>query len=93
MTDTLDPLTLRVFRFVRDYIREHGISPTQSEIADATFMAKTTMVIHLTRLEMRAWLHRDYNIPRSIRIGDYAPPDEDFETLWQAALDAEDETL
>jgi len=91
MTDSLDPQTLRVFRFVRDYSREHGIPPSQREIADATFLAATTMVIHLTRLEMRGWLYRDYNIPRSIRVGEYAPSDEDFDTLWQEALDAEDE--
>ena len=91
MTDPLDLQTLRVFRYVRDYIREHGIPPSQRKIADATFLATTTMVMHLTRLEMRGWLYRDYNIPRSIRPGDYAPTDEDFETLWQSALDAEDE--
>lgn len=92
MTDSLDPQTLRVFRFVRDYSREHGIPPSQREIAQATFMAQTTMVIHLTRLEMRGWLYRDYNIPRSVRSGEFAPSDEDFEELWQEALNAENES-
>lgn len=91
MTDSLDPQTLRVFRFVRDYAREHGIPPSHREIAEATFMAQTTMVIHLTRLEMRGWLYREYNIPRSIRVDEFAPSDEDFEGLWQEALDTEDE--
>ena len=92
MTDSLDPQTLRVFRFVRDYAREHGIPPSHREIASATFLAVTTMVIHLTRLEMRGWLHREYNIPRSVRVGELAPSDEAFEEIWQEALDTEDES-
>lgn len=91
MTDLLDPQTLRVFRFVRDYNREHGIPPSHREIASATFLATATMVIHLTRLEMKGWLYREYNIPRSTRVGELAPSDEDFETLWKEALDTEDE--
>lgn len=90
MTDTIDIETLRVFRFVRDYIRENKIAPSQREIAKATFMATTSMVIHLTRLEMRGWLHREFNIPRSLHLGELAPSDEKFEKLWQIALDADD---
>ena len=92
MTDSLDPQTLRVFRFVRDYSREHGIPPSHREIAEATFMAQTTMVIHLTRLEMRGWLYREYNIPRSTREGEFAPSDEKFQDLWQKALNAEEDS-
>lgn len=43
MTDLLDLPTLRVFRYVRDYIRENSIPPSQREIAKATFMATTTI--------------------------------------------------
>lgn len=91
MTEIIDLNTLMVFRFVRDFIRERGMAPSQREIAEATFMATTTMVIHLTRLEMRAWLYRDYNIPRSIRIGECAPSDSQFDKMWDAALAADDE--
>lgn len=90
MSDTLDIYTLRVFRFIRDYIRQHGIPPSQREIADGTFMAATSMVIHLTRLEMRGWLSREYNIPRSIRIEELAPDDETFEAMWQAAIEVDE---
>ncbi|MGJ3238823.1 MAG: LexA family protein [Anaerolineae bacterium] len=93
MTGSPDAQTLRVFRFVRDYIREHSIAPSQREIAQGTFMATTTMVLHLTRLEMLRWLYRDYNIPRSIRLDENAPDDTQFEQLWQTALNAEEETL
>lgn len=90
MTEENDPQTLRVYRFVRDFIRAEGISPSQREIADGSFMATSTMVIHLTRLEMKGWLYRDYNIPRSVRLGEFAPDDETFETMWQSALEAGD---
>ncbi|MGB7338376.1 MAG: hypothetical protein WBC91_05750 [Phototrophicaceae bacterium] len=91
MTESIDLETLRVFRFVRDYIRENKIAPSQREIAKATFMATTTMVIHLTRLEMRGWLHREYNIPRSLHLGDLAPSDEKFDVFWQTALEVDEE--
>lgn len=91
MTDALDLQTLQVFRFIRDYIRNNGMPPSQREIARGTFMATTTMIVHLTRLEMRGWLHREYNIPRSIRIEEYAPSDEEFNKLWQELLEAEEE--
>jgi len=91
MTDALDLQTLQVFRYIRDYIRNKGMPPSQREIARGTFMAATTMIVHLTRLEMRGWLHREYNIPRSIRIGEFAPSDDKFEELWQEMLEAEDE--
>lgn len=91
MTDTFDIQTLRVFRFVRDYIRQHGIAPSQREIAQGTFMATSSMIIYIIRLEMRGWLHREYNIPRSIRIGEYAPDDGAFQKLWELAIIEADE--
>lgn len=91
MTDLLDLQTLMVFRFVRDFINKNGMGPSQREIAKGTFMATTTMVIHLTRLEMRAWLYRDYNIPRSIRLGECAPTDAQFRVIWAKAIEADDE--
>lgn len=90
MTDELEVSTLQVFRFIRDYIREHGIAPSQREIGRGAFIATTTMILHLTRLEMRGWLYREYNIPRSIRIGEQAPDDATFEVLWHEAIEAED---
>lgn len=90
MTELLDLQTLMVFRFVRDFIRQQGMGPSHREIAQGTYMAATTMVIHLTRLEMRAWLYRDYNIPRSVRLGDCAPTDEQFDVIWASALALDD---
>lgn len=91
MTEILDLQTLMVFRFVRDFIRERKMPPSHREIAEGTYIATTTMVIHLTRLEMRAWLYRDYNIPRSIRLGECAPTESQFDEMWEAALIADDE--
>lgn len=91
MAEVEDLSTLRTFRFIRDFIAQNGFSPSHREIARGTYVAATTMITYLTRLEVYGWIVREYNIPRSIRIGEYAPDDSTFERLWQQAIQAEED--
>ncbi|MEM9955298.1 MAG: hypothetical protein AAF846_27085 [Chloroflexota bacterium] len=88
----IDLESLRVFRFVRDYHRQHGMPPSQREIGTGTFMAPATVMQHVARLEAKGWLTREYKIPRSIRLSDLAPTDSQFDSLWDefiALIDAQ----
>jgi len=76
---TLDPITRTVYEFIRDYLRDKRISPTQREIGEGCHIAHTSTLTHLARLEGMAWIERDHNVPRSIRLGELAP-DYDPET-------------
>jgi DNA-binding MarR family transcriptional regulator len=69
----LEPLTREVYEFVRDFRRREGYSPTLREIGSACFVAHTTVLTHVARLEGMGWLTRDFLKPRSIRLGDLAP--------------------
>jgi len=92
MTEVTNLTTLTVFRFIREYRKKNkGLSPSQREIAKGTFIATTTMLNHLSKLEAYGWITREFNIPRSIRIGDNAPDEEVFARLWQAAQATEEE--
>lgn len=93
MTEHEDKFKVQIFEFIRDYLREHEqLSPTQREIADACFMAPSTMALHLAHLEAREWIIRDYNIPRSIRLGKNAPNDEQLKKIKAALAEKEAET-
>lgn len=85
MADNEEIYTLKAFRFIRDFIRQKGFSPSQREIADGTFLSPTTMLIYLAKLEAWGWITREYHIARSVRIGEHAPSDEKFAKLWQDA--------
>lgn len=74
MTEIEDKLRIQIFEYIRDYLHDHEqLSPTYREIADGCFMATSTMAQHLAHLEAREWIIREYNIPRSIRLGKNAP--------------------
>lgn len=83
--DMEDVSTLTVFRFIRDFIEKKGFSPTHREIARGAFLSPTSVVTHLTRLEAHGWIVREFNIPRSVHIGEYAPTEEAFDILWESA--------
>jgi repressor LexA len=78
----IEALTRAIYDFIVGYLRKKGYSPTLREIGRGCHMAHTTVYSHLGILEGKDWIVREYNVPRSIRLGklapDYIPPqDED----------------
>lgn len=69
----IDPVTYKVYEFVRDYHARHRKAPTFREIADGCYVGHTTVYRHVERLCGMGWLERDLNTPRSIIIGELAP--------------------
>lgn len=79
MTEQFAGLTLEVYRFIRDFLREHHYSPTLREIGDGCYASHTTIITHLARLEAKGWIVREIGIARSITLGERAPDyDADF---------------
>jgi repressor LexA len=66
--DGLTPRQLEVLRFVQDYQRGHGYSPTMQELADRFGVSKVTIFEHLGALEEKGWLSRAKYKARSLRI-------------------------
>ena len=69
----LHPFTRAVYEFVRDYIQLKRIPPTIREIGEGVYLGHSTVWAHLNKLEGMGWLERDMGIPRSLRLGEYAP--------------------
>lgn len=42
--------TLTVYNFITEHHRQHGYYPTQREIADGCYMARSTVFYHLEKL-------------------------------------------
>jgi repressor LexA len=59
---------IRVLRFFRDYRREHGISPTLEEAAQALGVSKITIHEHLNQLGRKGAIHRDKAKARAVAI-------------------------
>lgn len=72
MTD-IAPTTHTIYEFIRDYLKAERRSPAQREIAEGCYLAHTTVLTHLARLEGMGWIEREPNIARSIRLGPLAP--------------------
>ncbi|QPC82990.1 MarR family transcriptional regulator [Phototrophicus methaneseepsis] len=72
----IDSITQHIYEYVRDYRREHKRAPTLREIGDACYISHTSVLRHIDKLEGMGWLEREPNIPRSMRLGDYAPDEE-----------------
>jgi SOS-response transcriptional repressor LexA len=69
----IDTLTRDIYDFIVAYIRKRGFSPTLREIGAGCYMSHTTVYSHLGILEGKDWIVREYNVPRSIRLGVHAP--------------------
>ena len=63
-TDT----TEAVYHFIVAYIQEHGISPSQREIAEGCYLVRSSVLRHLDKLEAWGRIIRDPNKARSIRL-------------------------
>ena len=46
-----DERKMEVYRFVNDFMSEHGVCPTTQEIGDTLGMAKSTVSKYMSRLE------------------------------------------
>jgi SOS-response transcriptional repressor LexA len=58
----------RVLAFIRAFFDEHGHSPSLTEIADACFISRTTVLRYLDLLEARGCINRTPAMPRSISL-------------------------
>lgn len=66
-------LTQRVYDYIRDYVAEHHYGPTLREIGAGCYVAHTTVITHLAKLEAKGWITREFGKSRSIALGEYAP--------------------
>jgi len=69
----IEPMTQTVYEFVRDYLKREKRSPSLREIGVGCFIAHTSVLTHLARLEGMAWVEREMNMARSLRLGPRAP--------------------
>jgi len=60
--------TETVYHFVHDYIQAHRIAPSIREIAEGTYIGRSTVVRHLDRLEALGRIIRTPGRARSIRL-------------------------
>ncbi len=56
--ETVTPKQLAVLKFIRDYRKEHGYSPTMQETGDALGLTKVTVFEHVGALERKGLLLR-----------------------------------
>lgn len=73
--DKHHPIARQICAFIRAYERQHGYAPTIREVADGCYIANSTAIIYLARLEAWGWVTRDPGKARSLRVGPQAPPD------------------
>lgn len=74
---SIGPVTQKIYTFIRDYIHQHKRSPTLREVGDGCFISHTSVLRHLDKLEGMGWLEREPYMPRSLRLGEYAPDNVD----------------
>lgn len=72
MTIRIAPLTKRqreVYEFIARYINDHAYAPSLEEIADAMGLsAQATVHKHLSELEARGYIRRQWNRSRLIEL-------------------------
>ena len=59
--------TQAVYVFIWNYYQEHGFSPTQQEIAEACYIARSGVLRHLDKLTIWGWISREDGKARGIR--------------------------
>ncbi len=62
--------TEAVYQFIRQYFKEHGLSPSQRDIAKGCYISQSTVGRHLDILEAHGWIRRANGVFRSISILD-----------------------
>ncbi|MBM3269515.1 MAG: repressor LexA [Candidatus Sericytochromatia bacterium] len=66
---------LAVLNFIRDFIRDRGISPTLDEMSQYFGVSKITIYEHVSALEKKGALRKTRNLARSIELVQAAPAD------------------
>lgn len=56
--ETVTPRQLQILRYIRDFRRDNGYSPTMQEIGDYLKLTKVTVFEHVGALEKKGLLHR-----------------------------------
>jgi DNA-binding MarR family transcriptional regulator len=58
-----------VYRFIVEYMNAHdGLAPSQREIADGCYIARSAVIRHLDKLEASGRIIHEPNKARSIRL-------------------------
>jgi SOS-response transcriptional repressor LexA len=60
--------TQAIYRFMLDYVQEHGFVPTQQEIAAGCFLAQSSVSRHLDKLALWGWLEREDGKARGLHL-------------------------
>jgi len=61
--------TESVYRFITEYMNTHeGLAPSQREIAEGCYIARSAVVRHLDKLEAWGRIRHEPNKARSIRL-------------------------
>jgi repressor LexA len=66
--------TYQVYRFVDAFIQQHGYGPSQREIAEGCYLARSGIIRHLDRLEAWGCIIRQPGCARSITLTGKTPP-------------------
>lgn len=66
----LKPDTRKVYEFIREYIQHRGLPPTQREIADHCFVARSSIQRHLDILDALGFIIREPGTARGITLGE-----------------------
>jgi repressor LexA len=68
---TLTARQRKIVRFIGDWVREHGYSPSMREIGRAVGLTSTSSVEHqLSALEAKGYLRREAGCPRTVEVRD-----------------------
>src|SRR5437870_6527908 len=70
----LSPRQRTILRFIHDWVREHGYSPSMREIGRAVGLTSTSSVEHqLSALEAKGYLRRESGCPRTVEVRGQPP--------------------
>lgn len=76
---SLKPETQQVYRFIHSFIDDRGFAPSQREIADGCYMARSSVQRHLDVLEARGFIERELGMARSLSLTDHIPQPNELE--------------
>lgn len=66
--DAVQSITESVLVFIQRYHQEHGVMPSQREIAEGCYISQPAVGRHLDLLEKRGIISRELGKARSIRL-------------------------
>jgi len=85
---TLTARQRKIVRFIGDWVRDHGYSPSMREIGRAVGLTSTSSVEHqLSALEAKGYLRREAGCPRTVEVrgpGQATAPAAGAGLMWPA---------